>query len=297
MSRGAERSSLNQRKDCTALGPRSEGISSAASPPHFFFFVPVLHALRVPLALCSPLILSLDGSNGLPHSFPTKIERAISHRDVDLFSAPNEIGNFEPPIYTFFWALHLFESKPSPARVVPTTSGEYLSIRSRAVTGSPITPKANFNSPNQSSSRVMIVDSYKDIDRPKPIMLVTTPTGARKSSPFEFLANVPRGRARHSRATPRSRFPTGRRTGDSYLKAHHDLQATSARPGKATRLGVRGSIVLAVSRTSYSLFLKAGGRDLFSTIGKKQSRFDSAQPNDTSNTNDLCLECVARSLF
>lgn len=52
----------------------------------------------------------------------------------------------------------------SPARVVPTTGGEHLSIRSCAVTGSPITPKANFNSPKQGSSRVVIVDLYKDIE-------------------------------------------------------------------------------------------------------------------------------------
>ncbi|GKB47737.1 senescence-specific cysteine protease SAG39-like protein [Tanacetum coccineum] len=98
---------------------------------------------------------------------------------------------------------------------------------------------------------------------------------------------------------PRSGFPTGRGegAGDGHLKAHHDLQATPARPGKATRLGLRGSIVPAASQTSYSSFLKAGGRDLFSATEKKWSRFDSAQPNDTSNTNDLCLECVARSLL
>jgi hypothetical protein len=30
-------------------------MSSASSPPHFFFSVPVPHALRTPLALCSPL--------------------------------------------------------------------------------------------------------------------------------------------------------------------------------------------------------------------------------------------------
>ncbi|MCE0481390.1 hypothetical protein HAX54_039094, partial [Datura stramonium] len=53
---------------------------------------------------------------------------------------------------------------PGPARIVPTTGGQHLSIRSRAVTGSPITPNANFNSPNQGSSRVVIVDSYKDIE-------------------------------------------------------------------------------------------------------------------------------------
>lgn len=53
--------------------------------------------------------------------------------------------------------------------------------------------------------------------------------------------------------------------------------------------GVRGSIVPAASRTEYSSFLKVGVRDLFSATEKnKRSRFDSAQPNDTSNTNDLC---------
>ncbi|KAI5671418.1 hypothetical protein M9H77_11782 [Catharanthus roseus] len=74
-----------------------------------------------------------------------------------------------------------------------------------------------------------------------------------------YLPKVPR-QARRNRATPGSGFPTGRRTGDGHLKAHHDLQATPARPGKATRLGVRGSIVLAISWTSYSSFFKAGGK-------------------------------------
>lgn len=114
--------------------------------------MPVPHALRAPLALCSPLISSLDGSDGLRRSFPTKMERAVSHRDVDSFSAPNEMGNRFAPLSL------------RPARVVPTTDGEHLSIRSRAVTGSPITPKANFNSPNLGSSRVVIVDSYKDME-------------------------------------------------------------------------------------------------------------------------------------
>ncbi|RWR98213.1 LOW QUALITY PROTEIN: putative mitochondrial protein [Cinnamomum micranthum f. kanehirae] len=40
-------------------------------------------------------------------------------------------------------------------------------------------------------------------------------------------------------------------------------------------------------------FFNAGVRDLFSATEKKRSRFDSAQPNDTSNTNDLCLECIS----
>lgn len=78
------------------------------------------------------------------------------------FPPPMRWGIFNPLFILL--ALHLSESGPGPARVVPTTGGEHLSIRSRAVTGSPITPKANFNSPNQGSSRVVIVDSYKDIE-------------------------------------------------------------------------------------------------------------------------------------
>lgn len=50
---------------------------------------------------------SLDGLDGLRRSFPTKIEKAVSHRDVDSFSALNEMGNFEPPIYEDFWFLFL----------------------------------------------------------------------------------------------------------------------------------------------------------------------------------------------
>ncbi|KAL5758352.1 hypothetical protein ACOSP7_020963 [Xanthoceras sorbifolium] len=68
---------------------------------------------------------------------------------------------------------------------------------------------------------------------------------------------------------PGSRFPTGRGTGDGHLEAHHDLQARLARPGKATRLAVRGSIVPAAPQTLYSSFSKTGGRDLFSATEKK----------------------------
>ena len=151
------------RKDCTALGPGSEGNELGCfSSTLLFLRARSACASRAIGALLSSYS-SLDASDGLRRSFPTQIEKAVSHRDVDSFSAPNEMGNFEP-LFLYFLALHLSESRPGPARVVPTTGGEHLSIRSRAVTGSPITPKANFNSPNQGSSRVVIVDSYKDIE-------------------------------------------------------------------------------------------------------------------------------------
>ncbi|KAA0068115.1 hypothetical protein E5676_scaffold3698G00010 [Cucumis melo var. makuwa] len=43
---------------------------------------------------------------------------------------------------------------------------------------------------------------------------------------------------------PESGFPTGRGIGDGHLEAYHDLQARPARPGRASRLGVKGSIDL-----------------------------------------------------
>lgn len=82
------------RKQSTGLGPGSEGNELGCfSSTLLYFSVPLPHALRAPLALCSPLISSLEGSDGLRRSFPTKMERAVSHRDVDSFSAPNEMGN------------------------------------------------------------------------------------------------------------------------------------------------------------------------------------------------------------
>jgi len=94
---------------------------------------------------------------------------------------------------------------------------------------------------------------------------------------------------------PGSGFPTGRGTGDGHLEAYHDLQARPARPGRASRLGVRGSIVPADPRTEYSSFSKAGGRDLFSATEKKGA--DLTRHNLTMHPIPLCLECLARSLL
>ncbi|MCI33882.1 hypothetical protein A2U01_0055100, partial [Trifolium medium] len=46
------------RKDCTALGLGSDGNElGCLSSTLLFFSVPLSHALRAPLALCSPLVL------------------------------------------------------------------------------------------------------------------------------------------------------------------------------------------------------------------------------------------------
>ncbi|KAH0776201.1 hypothetical protein KY290_007612 [Solanum tuberosum] len=85
-------------KDCTALGPGSEGNElDCFSSTLLFLRARSACASRAIGALLSSYS-SLDGSDGLRRSFPTKIERAVSHRDVDSFSAPNEMGNFSPPI-------------------------------------------------------------------------------------------------------------------------------------------------------------------------------------------------------
>lgn len=150
-------------KTALLLAQEAKGMSSAASPPHGVFSVPLPHALRAPLALCSPQLLHWT----LRMDFAVLSQlnsKRLYHIEMSIrFPPPMRWGILNPPFF-FFWALHLSESRPGPARVVPTTGGEHLSIRSRAVTGSPKPPKANFNSPNQGSSRVVIVDSYKDIE-------------------------------------------------------------------------------------------------------------------------------------
>ncbi|PNX81140.1 hypothetical protein L195_g037156 [Trifolium pratense] len=55
-------------------------------------------------------------------------------------------------------------------------------------------------------------------------------------------------------------LPAFKRCLDDHLEAHHDLQARLARPGNATRLGVRGSIAPTAPQasSSSSSFFKAG---------------------------------------
>ncbi|KAK9081436.1 hypothetical protein Sjap_026628 [Stephania japonica] len=81
------------KKDCTALGPGTEGNELGCfSSTLIFLRARSACASRAIRALLSSYS-SLDGSDGLRRSFPTQIERAVSHRDVDSFSAPNEMGN------------------------------------------------------------------------------------------------------------------------------------------------------------------------------------------------------------
>lgn len=78
------------RKDCTALGPGSEG--NELGLLHTYF------SLR-PFRMRFALFLFFIGRFGWTSPFfPNSKKKAVSHRDVDSFSALNEMGNFEPPI-------------------------------------------------------------------------------------------------------------------------------------------------------------------------------------------------------
>lgn len=111
------------------------------------------------------------------------------------------------------------------------------------------------------------------------------------------LPKVPRGRARRSRATIRERIP--HRQGDR----RRPSQGTSRPTGNTGETWEGNPIGSQRIHSTCSLpdfifiIFESGGKGSLFCNGKKRSRFDSAQPNDTSNTNDLCLECVARSLL
>lgn len=101
------------------------------------------------------------------------------------------------------------------------------------------------------------------------------------------LPKVPRGRARRSRATTRERIP--HRQGDR----RRPSRGTSRPTGNTgeTREGNQIGSQRIHSTCSFLIFLKAsfifiifffGGKGSLFCNGKKRSRFDSAQPNDTS---------------
>jgi hypothetical protein len=81
------------------------------------------------------------------------------------------------------------------------------------------------------------------------------------------LPKVPIGRARRSRATTRERIP--HRQGDRRRPSRGASRPTGNTGETWEGNPVRGSIVPAAPQTSYSSFLKAGGRDLFSATEKK----------------------------
>uniref|UniRef100_A0A3Q7IUU8 Uncharacterized protein n=1 Tax=Solanum lycopersicum TaxID=4081 RepID=A0A3Q7IUU8_SOLLC len=219
---------VTKGKTTLLLAQEAKGMSSAGSSPHFFFSGPIPHALCAPLALYFPLILHWK-----------------VRMDFAVLSQLKSKGLYHVDI-------------PVPARVVPKAGREHLSIRSRAVTGSPITPKVNINSPNQACIPIRVATdsvsylfgAWRNAFVPpniltrgnlpaaqRPITLVTTPTGL-------------------GRMTERGRFPELHRKKGPKRRAYSlrllppvRVAARPALEGKISKAGKeRGSIILTASR-------------------------------------------------
>ena len=91
------------RKDCTALGPGGEN----QAPDEFFstliwIRVRSRHALRAPLALCSPLILHWTVRMDFAVLSQLQFQR-LSHIEMSIrFPPPMRWGIFDPQISTFW---------------------------------------------------------------------------------------------------------------------------------------------------------------------------------------------------
>jgi len=84
------------RKQSTALGPGSEGNELGCfSSTLLYFSVPLPHAMRFARHWRFALLLFLHWRVRMDFAVLSQraMERAVSHRDVDSFSAPNEMGN------------------------------------------------------------------------------------------------------------------------------------------------------------------------------------------------------------
>jgi hypothetical protein len=95
------------------------------------FLCALPHALRMSLALWS-LISSLEVLDELRRSFPTKMERVVSHQMSICFPSQMRWGTSH--LYLFI-SMKVFmkgiEVWPDPVHVIPTTDEEHLSVRSR----------------------------------------------------------------------------------------------------------------------------------------------------------------------
>ena len=138
----------------------------------------------------------------------------------------------------------------------------------------------------------------KSISGHQTLQLMRRPYGGKRvRCHTPCLPKVPRGRDRRSRATTRERIP--HRQGDR----RRPSRGTSRPTGKTgeTREGnpIGSQRIHSTGCPTDFIFIifESGGKGSLFCNGKKRSRFYSAQPNDASNTNDLCLECVARSLL
>lgn len=134
--------------------------------------------------------------------------------------------------------------------------------------------------------REMSFDEAKSISGNQTLQLMRRTGEARTLSHSLCLLKVPRGRARRSRATTRERIP--HRQGDR----RRPSRGTSRPTGKTgeTREGNLIGSQRIHSTSSFPDFifiiLESGGKGFFFLLRKKKAE-QSAQPEDTSNTNVL----------
>jgi hypothetical protein len=100
------------------------------------------------------------------------------------------------------------------------------------------------------------------------------------------LPKAPRGRARRSRATTRERIPHRQ---EDRRRPSQGTSRPTGNTGETWEGNPIGSQrIHSTCSLTHFFFIFLWIRDLFSARGSNQrSRFDSTQPNDTSNTNDL----------
>jgi hypothetical protein len=136
-----------------------KGMNSVASPPHFFIFL-CPFGMRLTRHWHFALLLFLHWRVRMDFVVLSQRKwKGLCHIEMSIHFPPQMrwgISHLCPFIF-----MKGIEARPSSRR---SNNQEHLSIQLRTVTGSPITRKANFHSPNPGSSCVVIVDSYKDME-------------------------------------------------------------------------------------------------------------------------------------
>lgn len=122
------------RKDCTALWPRKRR-EWARLPTSFFDLCP-FRTSRAIGALFVLLLFFIGRFGWTSPFFPNSNGKGCLTSRCRFVFCPQWDGELVTPYLFRVWPW-IFLNR-GPARVVPTTGGEHLSIRSRAVTGSPI---------------------------------------------------------------------------------------------------------------------------------------------------------------
>jgi len=87
----------------------------------------------------------------------------LSHIEMSIRFLPPMRWGISNPLSISSLALNLSESRPGSRRSNNRRGAPQYTIARSNWESYSITPKANFNSPNQGSSRVVIVDSYKGV--------------------------------------------------------------------------------------------------------------------------------------